>query len=447
MATNLPQGGTYQGAVGGKQRYNDPTGAVWEQQEFDVGKPTYRTDWTKIQEAPAKPASSVAIAERPGYAAEAANAANALDTDFTPTEEEAAREEVRKAKQAQVDAINKIYDELLTQEQQTGADRMGRSKAIASRSGILETPMGSAQLTKTEQFNAQQQKLLQAERGAKITAIETDMNNRLEEKLRYERELASANYDKKLGLLADIDAKKSETFESAKKNIAELAGTGTMTYDMFKNSDFYNQIRDELGGWDDFTMSKYWDSKQPEPTIKSEQFIPTADGKTKYVAVKMGADGKLKVEEQVLDVALPSEMGGYETKMADNGQVLFIPKNFDGDTSKIVVYGAPGQFNKPEKPSTEGVVTSGGLEITKSQIGELGTALKQNAGSDGYVNTAEYLQGLKNWISLGGLAKDYYSNFLPKDYLNPSDPTIPQNIKNLLKYDEVQALINALGGQ
>jgi len=405
------------------------------QKPVEAGKanPNYK-DWSLPENGGSgAPPGTTAIAERPGYAQEAANAANALDIDFTQDEEAAAREEVRRQKQAQVDAINKIYDEMLTEEQQTGVERSGRSKAIASRAGILETPMGSAQLTKTEQFNAQQQKLLQAEREAKIVAIEDKMNTRLDEKIKAERELAGKNYDKYQDFL-------KEQATEGENDLVGIAKSGTQTLDMFKTSDFYKQIKQETG-FSDMKLDYLFNANLPKEWQFNELF------KTQY----KGENGNQWLKKIVIDPAtgqqkeLNYDLGVPFKETEEIKEVEGMPYKVIKDAEgKVVRYEAiPGIVKKPK---AEDIVTSGGLKISKSEVGELGKTLKQNAGSDGYVNTAEYLQGLKNWIDLNGLAKDYYANFLPKDYLNPADPTIPQNIKNLLKYDEVQALINALGG-
>lgn len=53
--------------------------------------------------------------------------------------------------------------------------------------------------------------------------------------------------------------------------------------------------------------------------------------------------------------------------------------------------------------------------------------------TDKYANTALYLQMLDAWKKDGGLEQDFYKNYPPKNYLNPSDPTVPQYIKDMLK--------------
>lgn len=431
MAT-LPfsQGGTYSTA-NGKQRYTDPGGAIWEQEEIDAGKPTYRTDWSKIQEAPAKTDSSVAVAERPGYAEEAKNAANALDIDFTVDEEEAAKEEVRKQKQIQIDAINKIYDEMLTEEQQTGTERMGRSKAIANRAGILESAMGSAQLTGTEKFNAQQQKLLQAEREAKIVAIEDKMNTRLDEKIKAERELAATNYDKYQDYLKGVK-------DEAKTDATNLAKSG-ITLEQLKNQTapegqktYYNQLKEETG-FDDFKFSLWYDSQTPDPTIVDTKYVSTADGKTKAITIKRGLDGKITADEQILDFVLPTEAVGWKSSFAPDGTLLMIPDSIDPSKpldDQIKVYGSEGQFAKPE---TAGTIKSGNLVIPESAISTGQQKLDSSRGEDKYANTGIYLQMLSAWKEDGGLEQDFFTQYPPKNYLNPNDDSVPTYIKDKLK--------------
>lgn len=93
-------------------------------------------------------------------------------------------------------------------------------------------------------------------------------------------------------------------------------------------------------------------------------------------------------------------------------------------------------------------IKSGSMVIQESSVAQgqgvldasRGKPYKNEAGetitppaTDKYANTALYLQMLDAWKKDGGLEQDFYKNYPPKNYLNPSDPTIPQYIKDMLK--------------
>ncbi|MCL4405234.1 hypothetical protein M1295_01500 [Patescibacteria group bacterium] len=82
---------------------------------------------------------------------------------------------------------------------------------------------------------------------------------------------------------------------------------------------------------------------------------------------------------------------------------------------------------------SSGAVTSGGLSVSKSDIGAGATKLDDSRGSDGYANTALYTQMMNYWTTQGGLIQDFIKQYPPKNYLNPDDSTIPTIIKPYLK--------------
>ncbi|MFH2049031.1 MAG: hypothetical protein ABIJ12_06265 [bacterium] len=363
-----------------------------------------------------------------------------------PTEEEqqSIKDKVAKQFQAQIDAVDAYYNELAAQEQARGAQRLatglGKVKSVQARSGLLDTPMGEAQRVAEErgqqEYTAGNVKLLKAEQDLKKTAVLDKIDTRAQQTIDAQKAEAEANYTK-------AEAYKTKVRNEARSDIDTLAQTTAL--DVFKaNKDLYEQLKFEGGFGSDLEFDTYYESKAKSGATKLTSDYKGTNGNQWTKVTLLYPNGKTVTNDYDLGIPYDSSVD-YDHQITPDGTMLLIPKKFktNDPQSEIKIYGSEGQFAKPTEPT--GQVVSGGFTTTKTQIGELGTALKQKAGSDGYVNTADYLQGLQNWINAKGLAKDYYSNFLPKDYLNPADPTIPQNIKNLLKYDEVQALINALG--
>lgn len=83
--------------------------------------------------------------------------------------------------------------------------------------------------------------------------------------------------------------------------------------------------------------------------------------------------------------------------------------------------------------STKNTFSSGGMTVPDSSIATAQSNLDQSRGSDNYANSALYLQMLAAWKKDGGLEQDFFTQFPPKNYLNPNDTSIPQYIKDKLK--------------
>lgn len=78
-------------------------------------------------------------------------------------------------------------------------------------------------------------------------------------------------------------------------------------------------------------------------------------------------------------------------------------------------------------------VKSGGLIVSESNIAANQAILDSGRGSDGYVNSKTYLDMLADWKKNLGLEQDFFSKYPPKNYLNPSDTSIPTYIRDKLK--------------
>lgn len=158
----------------------------------------------------------------------------------TPGEEVTTRENIRQQMQAQIDAVNEMYGRLVAGEQQLGVERLGRTKAIASRAGILESPMGEAQLTRTEEYTKEQVKNIEAERNLKVQAVLGRIDERATEEIRLKKVETAANIEKYFNYLKGVK-------EEAKSDAKELAMAGTSLTTLKANKEYYDQLRLETG--------------------------------------------------------------------------------------------------------------------------------------------------------------------------------------------------------
>jgi hypothetical protein len=146
------------------------------------------------------------------------------------------REDLIKAQQARIDAINKLYDEQLasamTAEKQTSQEMSGRSRAIASRRGLIGSDFGSAQLENTRLANVAREEAKAAEigarRNAEIQSIYGEVDKMAQQK-------AIAEYERQKGnQTAYMDYLKTEADKA--KGLFSAAGSGSFTnYNDFKD--------------------------------------------------------------------------------------------------------------------------------------------------------------------------------------------------------------------
>jgi len=106
------------------------------------------------------------------------------------------------------------------------------------------------------------------------------------------------------------------------------------------------------------------------------------------------------------------------------------------------------QIKEKAKAASIPTIKSGGLVIAESNVAtaqqQLDTSRGQSyqnekgetitpTGVDAqYVNSALYLQMLDAWKKDGGLEQDFFTQFPPKNYLNPNDASVPTYIREKL---------------
>jgi hypothetical protein len=74
--------------------------------------------------------------------------------------------------QAEIDAVNQLYGNMLTQAQREGTGRLGSTTAMSARAGTLGSDFGMAQHEQTAGFNREIEGGIRAEQAARIGAIE-----------------------------------------------------------------------------------------------------------------------------------------------------------------------------------------------------------------------------------------------------------------------------------
>lgn len=344
---------------------------------------------------------------------------NGLDiTAPNEAEQSAIREKTRQDLQTQLDAIDEMYAGLITGEQSAGNERLksglGKTRAFASRSGILDSPIGAAQMDQEQkgqtEYTQKNVKALEAERNVRKIAILDKIDARAQATIDAQKAEAKGNFE-------EWQKYRDSVRSSAKEDATGLAKNNVSLATLKANPEHYNQLLAETG-MDNFAFDNWYDSQSPQPTIIDTKFISTPDGKTKAVTIKRDFDGKITSEEQILDMALPAESANYKTQILDDGTVLFVPDKIDPSKpldSQVKMYGKEGQFAKPITPNSD---SDSEWERRQQAVSLSNNFAQANVGSDGKLSPENFIKLRSAWGSDGLDDDDFITNF--RKYVNTS---------------------------
>jgi hypothetical protein len=428
---DLPKGAVGNGVTstsGGKQQYTSPDG-TYVQNEYDVGKPTYRTDYSFTPNAPvAPPASPIPTTTgnpivdngvrrytdtpTPGSADAIANDYyGGLDTN--KPDENAIRQKVIDQMQSQIDGINQVYNGMVAAEKPVGEDRLGRTRAINARSGDLGGDFGNKNMEDTTAFNKEKVDAINARRSAEIAAVWSNINTRADAATEKAQENYFKNNEAKL-------AYKRNTETEAIADAERLAKTGVSLQDL--TTEEYNALLKQTGLDPIVFESRYNAAKNMGSKI---DYTYHNLGNGKVLRTGVSADGKA-VQEKEFDYGVPPD---YSLTSTNDGTLIMLNKA-TGETKTV------GKYAKPSGDGA-GTFTSGKLSLSSGQLSTMEKNLQDSKslfGGDGkYVNPEIYQQAYDEWTSAGGLSKDFITKFPPNNFVNPANTQLPQYLQSTTK--------------
>ena len=231
------------------------------------------------------------------------NPFSGTDRDFTTDDAERIREETAQQMQAQIDAIETTYAGLISDEEQRGEQRAGRTRAISARGGLGGSPRGAAQAEKTSKFNAQLVGQLQAQKAAEINAVYTKIDDRSDERIAAERERTEGNLENYLNFL--------EKYREDARLDAALLGSAGFSLDDLDPADVDDLLTD-TGFQSKVLLEAYINANRPEETqIKYNYEYDETTGEVLAYGVDPST-GKLTTQRSPLGTPKPSENSKLE---------------------------------------------------------------------------------------------------------------------------------------
>lgn len=170
--------------------------------------------------------------------------------DYEAEQRRAQRNQMRMF-QAEIDATNQVYDQLLNEARLEGQGRLGSQRAIAARGGLLGSDFAGAQKQRVQDFNTEQQQLVQAERMAAIGAIMGNVRAAAQNEVAQKRAAREAGATEYLNYLAGKDQRRESNAQLfaqdflaqsvdpstlSDEELAEmLSGSGVSKADLIRN--------------------------------------------------------------------------------------------------------------------------------------------------------------------------------------------------------------------
>ncbi len=123
--------------------------------------------------------------------------------------------------QTEIDATNKVYDQMLAQEKQQGLGRVGSTTAMQARAGIVGSDFDYAQDQKILDYNKSAEGAIQNQRRAKIGAIMGNVRKAVQDQVtekRLARQQGAENY---IAYLASASERKQKNLSSVASDLLD----------------------------------------------------------------------------------------------------------------------------------------------------------------------------------------------------------------------------------
>ena len=224
-----------------------------------------------------------------------------------------------KAAQAEIDALNKVYQDKLAEQRIINQGQERQTSAVSTLTGLAGSTEANVQATKTEALGNKQLDAIRNEQAAAVQAILSKVRTSAAEEARQQTLDARQS-------ARDILDLRAQRAEEAVNDLTILSQTG-ITAEGLKTTDpeAYNAFVSKVGG--ENMLKAYLTLNRPQNTILDKKI---ENGKY-VIAYQNPLTGETKVE--TVDLGLPPNY----TKTVDAGdRILTIPDNWDGNPDSLI---------------------------------------------------------------------------------------------------------------
>ncbi len=299
-------------------------------------------------------------------------------------EKEIARQQ-RRLFQAEIDAANRVYDDMLAQERLAGQGRLGTGRAIAARGGLLGSDFGEAQRQNIVGQNLSAEAAVQNERAAKIGTILGTMRKAVADEITAKRQARQQGAENYINYLASARERKENNRNLAARAILD-AGMDPTQMDEAE----LTAIGKEAGLSAQEIIMAYQDLKTTQDAAAAK-----TDLETRKTEAEIAKNKRLVLSEG-------------QTLLDEKGNIVYkAPKTYAPSSS------GSGSLSVPvdTKPLVAAGYSASEIENIKDGIAEIGlTELLAQERANGA--TSAQLKAIENAANVKGTNEE----FLTKDY-------------------------------
>lgn len=257
-----------------------------------------------------------------------------------PVDEESIRERIRRENQAQVDAINAIYNQQVGDQAIVNEGNLGSTRSINARSGLLGSDFGNTNMKNQQREGERAIGAINAERSLQIQGVYKEISKLAADEIASKKAEALGQADAYKNYLKDAQAKAREA--------AQILGTSGLSFDELKTQNpeaIQNIIK--AGGYDEFTLAQVLNNAK-KASEKIDYTYKTVGNKVIGYGLNPKT-GAIETVEKSLPVAEGTDLQEYNTQTLADGTLLFTPKTIDPTKplkDQVLMYGTEGQFAK-----------------------------------------------------------------------------------------------------
>ena len=260
-----------------------------------------------------------------------------LSPDSVIDRQKKIRQELERSRQSQLDAIKQKYSSQMDQRQQQGQEDLARMRSMNLRAGLGGSDFGAANKEQVREGVRKDFRMMEANRDVEIGNVINEIDQLAQQQFQIEQNAMRQNFSTAIEYQKYVQGQQQI---QRKEMVDRVAALGKAGLDIASIKERDPQLYKNLtasSGMSDVELEAVLNNNKPAPAKIDYQTI-VRGGKIMMFGVDP-ATNQLKMIEQEVDMP-----DNYKTLQADDGTILGIPENWDGDTSKIVTV---GNYRKP----------------------------------------------------------------------------------------------------
>jgi DnaJ-domain-containing protein 1 len=309
--------------------------------------------------------------------------------------------------QKEIDATNRVYNDMLGQERLAGQGRLGSQTAMAARGGLLGSDFGEAQRQNQVGFNQQSERAIENERLAKIGSIMGTMRKAVADEIANKRLARQQDAQSYISYLASAKERRTANLALAATSLLD-AGLDPLTMDPAE----LDAIGKEANLSANDIITQYRQLKKSTEAAAAESGLKTR--KTEAEIKKIEADiakGKL------IELGEGTMLYNIETGETFKNPKTYAPKTGSGSA-------ALGLTPDDKRNLLGGGWSEGDIDAIENDVRTFGlTEAIQNAKNNGA--SASQIAAMQKAYGAEGntqqfLTKDYFKGLFTEDQLKQS---------------------------